>query len=124
MITFLAVIYAIVSVLLIIVVMIQSGKGSGMGIFGGGGGSTFGAQSGDILTKITTILGVLFFGIALFMGVLISGDDTISKGDKVPSSGKERIFAPGTSSTNVISKTSNVSIGLDAKTAVAVKTNK
>lgn len=67
--TLLGIIYAITSVLLVIIVLIQSGKGAGMGIFGGGSSTTFGAQSGDILTKITTVLGVVFFGIALLFAV-------------------------------------------------------
>lgn len=67
--TLLGIIYAITCILLVIIVLIQSGKGAGMGIFGGGSNTTFGAQSGDILTRITTVLGVIFFGIALLFAV-------------------------------------------------------
>lgn len=70
MITLLSIIYAISCVLLIVVVLIQSGKGAGMGIFGGGGSNTtFGAQGGNILTKITTVLGIIFFGVAIILAV-------------------------------------------------------
>ena len=70
MITLLSILYAVASILLIIVVLIQAGKGAGMGIFGGGGSNTtFGAQGGNILTRITTILGIIFFGIAIIFAV-------------------------------------------------------
>lgn len=70
MLTLLSILYAIASILLIIVVLIQAGKGAGMGLFGGGGSNTtFGAQGGNILTRITTILGVIFFGIAIIFAV-------------------------------------------------------
>jgi len=124
MITFLAVIYGIVSVLLIIIVMIQSGKGAGMGIFGGGGGTTFGAQSGDILTKITTVLGILFFGLAIVMGVIISRDNTVSAADKINSTKTQQISAPGVSTTNTSPASTNVSMSLQKDVKVVVKTNK
>lgn len=70
MITLLSIIYAFSCVLLIIIILIQSGKGAGMGIFGGGGSNTtFGAQGGNILTKITTVLGIIFFGVAIILAV-------------------------------------------------------
>jgi len=70
MITLLSVLYAIASILLIVVVLIQAGKGAGMGLFGGGGSNTtFGARGGNILTRITTILGIIFFGIAIIFAI-------------------------------------------------------
>ena len=70
MITLLSIIYGIASVFLIIIVLIQSGKGAGMGLFGGGGSNTtFGAQGGNILTRITTVLGIIFFGLAIIFAI-------------------------------------------------------
>lgn len=62
------IIYLVVSVALIGIILIQQGKGAEMGAsFGAGGANTvFGsAGSGNVLTKTTTILAILFFGIAL-----------------------------------------------------------
>lgn len=59
---FFLVVFAIVAVLIIISVLLQDEQGEGFGgLFGGGGSATpFGASSGNILVRITTILGVLF----------------------------------------------------------------
>ncbi len=62
------IIYLVVSIILIGVILLQQGKGAEMGAsFGAGGANTvFGAAgSGNALTKATTILAILFFGIAL-----------------------------------------------------------
>ena len=65
----------IIAVLLILIVLIQNEQGDGLGgLFGGGGGSAFGPRSGNILTKITTGLAILFFGFAfLFAWIQSSG---------------------------------------------------
>ena len=58
------VIYLIVSIALVGVILLQQGKGAEMGAsFGAGGANTvFGASgSGNVLTKTTTILAILFF---------------------------------------------------------------
>lgn len=62
------VVYLIVSIGLIGIILLQQGKGAEMGAsFGAGGANTvFGsAGSGNVLTKTTTILAILFFAIAL-----------------------------------------------------------
>lgn len=60
--TIFLIIFAIASVLIIALVMLQDEQGEGFGgLFGGGGGATpFGATTGNVLTKATTILGILF----------------------------------------------------------------
>jgi len=63
-------VFLIVSaVLLILVVMIQDEQGEGIGgLFTGGSSTPFGSRSGNILTKFTTTLAVIFlvctFGLA------------------------------------------------------------
>ncbi len=66
----LLVVFSITSVLLILIVMMQDEQGEGLGgIFGGGGASgQIGNRKGNILTKTTSVLGVVFiltsFGLA------------------------------------------------------------
>jgi len=53
---FILLIHILVCIELIIVVLLQAGKGGSLGgIFGGTSQTVFGTQSGNVLTKITTI---------------------------------------------------------------------
>jgi len=66
----LLVVFIIVSILLILIVLVQNEDGDSLGgIFAGGSNSAFGSRSGNVLTKTTSILGVLFllssFGLAM-----------------------------------------------------------
>ncbi|MFQ3619582.1 MAG: preprotein translocase subunit SecG [Spirochaetales bacterium] len=65
----LLVVFVISALLLIAVVLIQDEQGEGLGgLFGGGSSTPFGSRSGNILTRITSVLGALFiltaFGLA------------------------------------------------------------
>lgn len=68
--TFFLILFVIICFLLILIILLQSSKASGMELFGSGNQNVFGAQAGDILTKITSILATLFFlgtiGLAVF----------------------------------------------------------
>ena len=69
------IIYLVVSIALIGIILLQQGKGAEMGAsFGAGAANTvFGAAgSGNVLTKSTTILAILFFAIALSISYLNS----------------------------------------------------
>lgn len=68
----LMVVEIITALLLIGVILIQRTKGQGMGMaFGAGvGESLFGAQVGNVLTKITIILGVVFLVNTTLLGLL------------------------------------------------------
>lgn len=69
------IVYLVVAIALVGIILIQQGKGAEMGAsFGAGGANTvFGAAgSGNALTKTTTILAILFFGIALAISYLNS----------------------------------------------------
>ncbi|MBN1699535.1 MAG: preprotein translocase subunit SecG [Spirochaetales bacterium] len=49
------------AILLVIIVMMQDEQGEGLGgIFGGGSSTPFGSRSGNVLTRITAILAVVF----------------------------------------------------------------
>lgn len=65
----LLVLFSITSVLLILIVMLQDEQGEGLGgIFGGSSSGQIGNRRGNVLTKTTTVLGVVFiftsFGLA------------------------------------------------------------
>jgi preprotein translocase subunit SecG len=68
-----ATVYVQVCLLLLLCVLLQQGRGGDMAsAFGGGGSQTaFGARAGaTVLTKATTVLGVLFMIGAIILGVM------------------------------------------------------
>lgn len=72
--TTLMIFQAVVSVLLIIVVLLQFGKGAEVGIMGGGASDAVfsGSQKGNIMTKITAVLAILFLGNSILLAKLES----------------------------------------------------
>ena len=65
--------YVFVCLVLLLVILLQQGKGGDMAsAFGGGGSQTaFGARAGaTVLTRATTVLGVLFMIGAIVLGVI------------------------------------------------------
>ena len=65
--------YVVACLLLLLVVLLQQGKGGDMAsAFGGGGSQTaFGARAGaTVLTRATTVLGVIFMLGAIVIGIL------------------------------------------------------
>src|SRR5215470_17682240 len=65
--------YVLVCLLLLLVILLQQGKGGDMAsAFGGGGSQTaFGARAGaTVLTRATTVLGVLFMVGAVVLGII------------------------------------------------------
>ena len=57
--------------------MLQDEQGEGFGgLFGGGGGTTFGAASGNVLTKATAILGALFMITSLALALAYKSGET------------------------------------------------
>ena len=68
----LATLYVLSCLLLLLVVLLQQGKGGDMAsAFGGGGSQTaFGARAGaTVLTRATSVLGVLFMLGAIVLGI-------------------------------------------------------
>ena len=73
MIVFLIVMHTIVSILLISVVLMHASQGGGLsGTFGGQAASSIlgGQSAGNVLSKITTWLAVIFIGLAIFISIL------------------------------------------------------
>jgi preprotein translocase subunit SecG len=83
-----AVLYVLSCLMLLLVVLLQQGKGGDMAsAFGGGGSQTaFGARAGaTVLTKATTVLGVLFMLGAITLGILgKQGPGSVMGGIKGP----------------------------------------
>jgi preprotein translocase subunit SecG len=74
-------IYVLSCLLLTLVVLLQQGKGGDMAsAFGGGGSQTaFGARAGaTVLTKATSVLGVLFMLGAIALGIMGGRGDSSS----------------------------------------------
>jgi preprotein translocase subunit SecG len=63
------------SVMLIGLILLQKSKGGGLGgAFGGGmGESLFGSRAGNVLTRATVILGIVFLLNTVFLAVIHSG---------------------------------------------------
>ncbi len=74
MINTLMVLQAVVSILLIIVVLLQFGKGAEAGLMSSGGADSVftGAQQGNILSKMTIILSIIFMGNSILLAKLQS----------------------------------------------------
>ena len=68
--------HGVISVLLIIVVLLQFGKGAEVGIMGGGASDAVftGTQKGNIFTKITIVLSIIFMGNSIFLAKLQSAN--------------------------------------------------
>lgn len=66
---FVAVLFVLVSVVLILVILIQKGRGGGLsGAFGGGmAGSLLGSKTGDFLTWVTIVLVAVFLLLAVVL---------------------------------------------------------
>lgn len=67
---FFLVVFVISSVILILVIMLQDEQGDSLGgLLGGGSSSAFGSQSGNVLTRFTTLMGVIFITFSLALAL-------------------------------------------------------
>ncbi|MBT6157556.1 MAG: preprotein translocase subunit SecG [Planctomycetaceae bacterium] len=86
----LAILLTVVSVLLMFVILLQRGRGGGLaGALGGAGGqSAFGTKAGDVFTKITIGLALIWVVLAGGTGMQMYADSSgrFPGGDKAPSS--------------------------------------
>ncbi len=73
----LIVVLVLCCLLLIGLILLQKSKSEGLGLaFGAGAGeSLFGARAGNVLSKATVVLGVVFMGCTLALGVLFAQKD-------------------------------------------------
>lgn len=83
--TILIVIHLMIVVALVALVLLQRSEGGGLGIGGGGGSMMTARGAADTLTRMTQILGALFFVSSVALGVLARyGDDPTDVLDQVP----------------------------------------
>jgi preprotein translocase subunit SecG len=91
-------VYVLTCLLLLLVVLLQQGKGGDMAsAFGGGGSQTaFGARAGaTVLTRATTVLGVLFMLGAIALGIFgRQGPGSIMRGVAGPAPTAPAATAP------------------------------
>ncbi|MDR0662643.1 MAG: preprotein translocase subunit SecG [Spirochaetaceae bacterium] len=67
----LLVLFIIVAILLILLVLVQNEEGDSLGgVFAGGSSSVFGSRSGNILTKASSVLGVLFLALSFSIALV------------------------------------------------------
>lgn len=82
--TLLIILEAACSLALIGLILLQKSKDGGLGMaFGAGGNdSLFGARAGNVLTKATVVIGVVFLVNTLVLGMLFAGSAGESLMDK------------------------------------------
>tara|TARA_B100002019_G_C20709913_1_gene329763 strand:+ start:161 stop:481 length:321 start_codon:yes stop_codon:yes gene_type:complete len=73
----LLVIVVLSSLLLVIIILLQKSKSEGLGLaFGSSTGeSLFGARAGNVLSKATVTLTVIFLSASLLLGIIFSKQD-------------------------------------------------
>ena len=94
-------VYVTACFLLIVVVLLQQGKGGDIAAAFGGGGSqaAFGARAGaSILTRATSVLGILFMLVAFVLAIVGQrGPDSVVGGfDSAPATSAETETLPET----------------------------
>jgi len=110
MVSSLMIIHAIISIFLILLVLLQFGKGAEAGLMSGGASDMVmsGSQRGNILSKITVVLSVLFMANSILLAKLQSQHTSkslldseapvtrplSSDGKKVDASSKAPVTAP------------------------------
>ncbi len=76
------ILHAILAIFLIFAVLLQRSDGGALGGLGGGStnfsGMLEGRRSADFLTKLTTVIGVLFLANSLFLAILTKNDNEAS----------------------------------------------
>jgi preprotein translocase subunit SecG len=77
MILLLTILFFIVAILLMTIVLVQPGSGGGLGFLGGGSQSAFGTQTGNVMTKLTTVLAALFLIVSFVLGYLNSRTSSV-----------------------------------------------
>lgn len=93
---FMILLLSFVSFLLVVVVLLQRGRGGGLaGAFGGAGGqSAFGTKAGDVFTRITVVMAIVWVMLSGFTGWAMQNSTNLYPGgsqvqDEMESTGEE-----------------------------------
>lgn len=108
--------HVVVAVALVGIILMQRGKGADMGAaFGGGASQTvFGSQgTGNFLTKLTTILGILFFVTSFSLAVYAKQRAEVSEFQGIPAV-EQRDAAPQQTPADSAQGTQNENVQSDA----------
>ena len=95
------ILHAVLAIILILSVLLQRSDGGALGGLGGGSanfsGMLEGRRSADFLTKLTTIVGVLFLANSLFLAILTKNknENSVIKNEEI-----EEIIIPEKSENN------------------------
>ena len=94
------ILHAILALVLILSVLLQRSDGGALGGLGGGAnfsGMLEGRRSADFLTKLTTIIGVLFLANSLFLAILTKNknDSSVISAEEI-----EEVVVPGETNDN------------------------
>ncbi len=86
MVSVLTIVFMLICPLIIFIILVQDPKGGGLaGVFGGAGGSAaFGAKTADVVMKATVSLGIVFFVLALVLGISLKQTSTGPETTLVP----------------------------------------
>jgi preprotein translocase subunit SecG len=88
--TILAFVHVAVSVVLIAIVLMQSQQSMNLsGMFGGASQSALGSQPQSVLSKLTTVLAIVFMALSLLFSVIPRSDDSILSPSEIPA-GQQR----------------------------------
>jgi preprotein translocase subunit SecG len=80
--TFVMVLDCLLLILLVLIQLPKKEAGAGLAFGGGATDALFGAGSGNVLTKITKYAAGIFFGLALFIGILQKSGTATSEFEK------------------------------------------
>ena len=70
----LLIIHLLVAAALVAVILMQRSEGGALGIGGGGGGMMSGRGAGNLLTRLTMILGAVFMGNSILFAIIAGVD--------------------------------------------------
>ena len=77
----LTILFFLIALVLMGIILIQPGSSGGLGFIGGGSQSAFGTQTGNVITKLTTVFAALFIVVSLFLGYLNSRQSRVDKSE-------------------------------------------
>lgn len=83
--SFLAIVHIVISMVLIAIVLMQTKQSMNLsGMFGGASQSALGSQPQSVLSKLTTVLAIIFMLLAVLFAVVPRSEDGILSPESIP----------------------------------------